>query len=142
MPDPITWATIAVKGWDLLRKVWGGVCWVFAKITGRAKLNALQAEFAALRQEIEKLREAAPAEHVNRADYKLERNAYWKDGVPYCIRCMEEDHKARTLMQPGHYNTTGVCPTCQRTYGCVFEAKPVSFSAMQKRARLEGLENP
>lgn len=90
----------------------------------RAEAIRLQEENAALRDENRKLRDAA-TDRVDPADYERRGNAYWKSGTPYCMRCMEEDRKERTLAQIGEYSTQGYCPACKRRYNAVFQAKPM-----------------
>lgn len=84
------------------------------------------------------------ADRVDPDDYERRGPAYFHmlgGGGPYCLRCMEEGRKARTLTQPNQYRTTGECATCKSQYGNVFQAKlPVSFSAQQRRNRPKGLE--
>jgi len=85
----------------------------------REEALRLQEENAGLRDENRRLKERA-SERVNPADYKLEKNAYWKDGLPHCLRCMEGDRKARTLIQRYEISSTGFCPACNAQFNGVF----------------------
>lgn len=93
----------------------------------REEAIRLQGENATLRDEIRKLRETA-SERANPADFEREGNAFRRDGTAYCIRCMEEDHKGRTLIQQNEYNTEGFCPTCKGQFDGVFPAKPMTMT--------------
>lgn len=82
----------------------------------------LQEENAALREENRKLREAA-SERVNPADYELRQNAYWRksDGAgPYCLKCFEGDHVARTLVPHGGTSDGGQCAQCGKAFYGMF----------------------
>jgi hypothetical protein len=82
----------------------------------------LQQENAELRSEVRKLREAA-SEQVNVEDYKRERNAYWSGGYAYCMRCMEGEHKPRSLIQDNDWGDAR-CAACNAQFPGVFPAKP------------------
>lgn len=93
----------------------------------REEALRLQEENAALRDENRKLGETA-SDRVNPAEYKRERNAYWKDGSAYCMRCMEKERKARTLFQESECAAEARCPTCNAQFPGVFDAEPIPSS--------------
>lgn len=87
-------------------------------------INLLLTELKQLQAENKQLRDAA-SDRVNPDDYKLEKNAYRKDEKAYCVRCMENDRKARTLIQTDEYSAQAFCPTCKSRFPDVFSHKPI-----------------
>jgi hypothetical protein len=94
-----------------------------AEIQTLAKL--LQAELTKLQAEHNELKDAA-AGCVNIADYTWEKNVYRKDGRAYCTRCLEEERKARTVLQHSEYSSKGYCTVCKTESNNVFQAKHVT----------------
>ena len=110
----------------------------------REEALRLQEENATLRDENRKLRDLA-SERVNAADYERRGNAIWrKDGDgPYCLRCFQEEKKARTLVRVGPHSTAGKCLVCNTEVYEVYEAKPFNPIILggRPRNRLEGIED-
>lgn len=106
-------------------------------------LNLLQADIARLQDEHGTLADenrrlqSEASERANIAEYKQEKNAYWKDGVPYCLHCMEEHRKARTLLRCGEHSSGAACLTCEKKIGGVFDFTPSPTMAERQAAARE-----
>lgn len=95
----------------------------------RERMERAEKERDDLREENRKLKDAA----IDRADVSLftrDKNCYRKDGLPYCVTCLEDKKKARSLVQPDRYDSRGECPTCKTAYSGVFEFEKMPFPSI------------
>ena len=129
MPDPISAAAgiigLARTLGDLLAKIKDkSVRSEFQEKLFQLQGEALrlQEENAGLRDENRKLKEVT-SDRVNPADYQRLGNAYWKradNTGPYCVKCLENDHRERGLLRVYPGMSAGICATCQTRHGAVF----------------------
>lgn len=85
----------------------------------KLELVELQEEFAAKEQRIKALEGAFQAKDtlVRRYDayYRVDLEGN-PTGVPYCLRCWENDYKQRQLVHDAKENSTRICTSCGHRY--------------------------
>ncbi|MFN0136073.1 MAG: hypothetical protein ACKVS9_08150 [Phycisphaerae bacterium] len=99
----------------------------------QGQIMQVQQENIALVDENRCLKDEA-SERADVAEYKFEKNAYWKDGRAYCLHCMEEHRKARTLIRWGEHSSVGTCVTCEKKLGGIFEFTPAPTMSERRDA--------
>ena len=82
-----------------------------------------QNENIGLQAEVECLKAQAAAREVPDG-YELRDNAYWRDRQAFCVRCLDEERKARRLVTLDKYMGHAQCPTCDAKYREVFPKEP------------------
>lgn len=92
------------------------------------QIMTIQTNLIELRNVNERLREELRKDQdyeTLKKELKLERNAYWKDGVAYCLACFDRDHRLQTLAQLHGYAQDAHCPACGKSYQRVFGDPPI-----------------
>ena len=86
----------------------------------KIELVELQETFAAKEQRIQELESAFQSKDslIRKYDAYYHANAEGEPlGVPYCLRCWENDHKQRQLVHDAKEYSTRICTSCGHRYG-------------------------